>query len=329
VPSRVLDALSHGAVAALYDASGARQWDLAFEAFGEALERSARHRFGDAAPSAALKPYLEGLHLQDLALAAACAAGSEPAWDAFVARYREPLRRAARAIARTEAADDLADGLLADLFGLVEREGARRSLFLYFHGRSALGTWLRAVLAQRHVDALRTRRVEVPLANDGAGDAGAGATMLLAAASAPPPDPDRARLAAWLTAAVREAVDALDPKDRLRLSLYYRGTLNLAAIGRMLDEHESTVSRQLDRCRRRIREDVERTLARQHRLGPAEVHQAFEAALDDPRLALDTLLGAPSPYAHEAPAATPPAPPLPRKNAAADRSTHEDRGTTS
>ena len=36
-----------------------------------------------------------------------------------------------------------------------ERDGERQSLLRYFHGRSSLGTWLRALLAQRQVDRIR------------------------------------------------------------------------------------------------------------------------------------------------------------------------------
>ena len=55
-------------------------------------------------------------------------------------------------------ARELADSIYADLFGLQERDGERRSLFRYFHGRSSLATWLRAVLAQRQVDRVRATR---------------------------------------------------------------------------------------------------------------------------------------------------------------------------
>ena len=53
-------------------------------------------------------------------------------------------------------ARELADSLYAELYGLNGAGGARgRALLDYFHGRSKLATWLRTVLAQRHVDALR------------------------------------------------------------------------------------------------------------------------------------------------------------------------------
>ena len=137
------------------------EWNLSRAQFEAALARSVAHRFSDATtqPSAgAIQSYLETLHHADLALACACSAGSEAAWEFFVGQFRQELYRAARAIARSASTGDsdareLADSLYADLYGLRESEGRRKSLFDYFHGRSKLGTWLRAVLAQRHVDA--------------------------------------------------------------------------------------------------------------------------------------------------------------------------------
>lgn len=66
----------------LYHRSGAARWGLAETEFAAAIERSAGQRFAGAVPpSAELEPYLESLHLEDLALACACARGSEPAWS--------------------------------------------------------------------------------------------------------------------------------------------------------------------------------------------------------------------------------------------------------
>ena len=125
------------------------------------MQRSVKHRFrganlGAAISRKAVGVYIDSLHAGDLALACACSAGSTAAWDFFVAQFRPELYRAARAIAGDQEgrARELADSLYAELYGLREGEdGARKSLFDYFHGRSKLGTWLRAILAQRHVAA--------------------------------------------------------------------------------------------------------------------------------------------------------------------------------
>ena len=64
--------------------------------------------------------------MEELALARACAAGNEAAWDVFLVRYREKLYDAARSIAPNESvARELADSLYADLFGTGTREGGR------------------------------------------------------------------------------------------------------------------------------------------------------------------------------------------------------------
>ena len=135
----------------------------------------ARSSAAFATPSATpgpMRPQLErhfaSLRLDELALACACAEGREAAWEHFVREYRPVLYRAASAIDASGGARDLADALYAELFGLTERDGARRSHFEYFHGRSSLATWLRAVLAQRSVDRARAARRLAPLPDEDA-----------------------------------------------------------------------------------------------------------------------------------------------------------------
>ncbi len=157
-------------VKSLYAQSQAGRWELSRDRFVAALERSAKkHLTSVVGTPQKLEEYLGALHLEDLALAAACADGYEPAWEYFIATYRPYLRAAAAAILRRQAASaeacELADSLFSDLYGLAAGKGSDRSLFRYFHGRSSLKTWLRAVLAQRHIDAIRAgRRAERVLA---------------------------------------------------------------------------------------------------------------------------------------------------------------------
>jgi RNA polymerase sigma-70 factor (ECF subfamily) len=208
-------------------------------------------------------------HADDVALAAACAAGDEAAWERFVREYRPVLYRAADALDTTGRARELADALYADLFGLTERDGERRSLFRYYQGRSSLATWLRAVLAQRYVDLLRAARRLDPLPDDES------------AAPAATPDLDRARNTTRFERAFAQSLSDLDARDRLRLGLYYTQELTLAQAGRLLRESEATVSRQLARTRRAIRDAVERRL-RTEGLGDAEIAECFESATADP-----------------------------------------------
>src|SRR5436190_16244756 len=81
-------------------------------------------------------------------------------------QYRPVLYRAADALDPGGGAREVADSLYAELYGLQVRGGERRSLLHYFHGRSSLATWLRAVLAQRYVDRIRAGRRFESLSED-------------------------------------------------------------------------------------------------------------------------------------------------------------------
>jgi DNA-binding transcriptional regulator LsrR (DeoR family) len=81
--------------------------------------------------------------------------------------------------------------------------------------------------------------------------------------------------------AIRLAVGRLAARDRLRLTCYYAEDLTLSQIGRVLGEHEATVSRQLARARRAIREHVERYLRHERAMSEAAVAECFAAVIED------------------------------------------------
>jgi RNA polymerase sigma-70 factor len=255
----------------LYQRAGAERWTLPLDVFAEALEASARKAFSGNLPEAAeLERYLQSLHLEDLALASACAAGIDAAWEQFILQQRPALYRSADAIDPGGAAREVADSLYAELYGINERGKERASLFRYFHGRSSLTTWLRAVLAQRYVDRVRVARRLEPLPEEEA--------PLVAPAAEP--NPDWERYADLLKRALARAIAGLSPRDRLRIGCYYAEAMTLAAIGRMLSEHEATVSRHLSRTRRALKEQIESFLRVEHRLSDAEIAECFSSAAD-------------------------------------------------
>jgi len=264
-----------GLAARLYAKSGASRWAISEHTFRAVLTRSAAKTLGAGAREGdRVERYVSALHLEDLALAAACEAGNDAAWDHFVLEFRPVLYRAADALSPGGGARELADAIYADLFGLQERDGERRSLLRYFHGRSSLATWLRAVLAQRHVDAIRSSRRLEPIEDE------EGTTEIPSPAVAA--DPDRRRFLALVKVTLLQAIASLPDRDRLRLGCYYRENLTLAQIGRLLKEHEATVSRQLTRTRRAIRVEVERLLRGEHGMSDAAIAQCFESTIDDP-----------------------------------------------
>jgi RNA polymerase sigma-70 factor (ECF subfamily) len=266
--------LAAAVVKRLHQKANADRWGVTPDRFASALESSIAHAFPNGAAAAAAERHAAALHLGDLALAAACADGNEAAWEHFIREHRPILYRAADAIDKTGASREAADALYADLFGMTERDGERRSLFRYFHGRSTLATWLRAVLAQRYVDNLRrTRRFESIDAEDERAS-----TLAVSTENVPA---ERAHFLELLRRALSAAVERLEPRDRLRLACYHAQGLTLAQIGRTLREHEATTSRHLTRTRRAIREDVERQLRHDEGMNEAEVAECLASVMDD------------------------------------------------
>jgi RNA polymerase sigma-70 factor, ECF subfamily len=275
--------IDRASVDRLHRRADAGRWQLSIDEFAQALEASAAKAFSGRDPSAReLQRYLESLRLEDLALACACAAGHDAAWDHFVPEYRPVLYRAADALDPSGGARELADSLYADLFGL--ETDPRRSLLRYFHGRSSLATWLRAVLAQRLVDRVRAERRTTPLSDE---EPAAPAAQQAA-------DPDRGRYVALIHKALGEAVANLDAQARLRIRYYYVQGLTLAETGRLLGEHEASVSRHLSAARRLIRRDVERRLS-ESGLAREDIARCFACVTEDAGpLDLDRLLSSAS-----------------------------------
>jgi RNA polymerase sigma factor (sigma-70 family) len=257
------------------------EWGVTPEQFQRLLERSVIRRFsGSEMDPKGIEKYLDGLRLADLALAGACSAGNEAAWDFFVKQFRPELYRAARAIAGESSGREMADSLYGDLYGLREAEGRRQSLFDYFHGRSRLSTWLRAILAQRHVDEIRrTRRTEPLDVAESDGDSPAGKVRFQATGASQ--DPDRLRFIAMLQTVLTTVLAALDSRDRLRLAYYYVDDLTLAQIGKILGEHEASVSRKLNRTRHSIRKSVEEALLEEKKLSAEQLRLCFEYAQEE------------------------------------------------
>jgi len=258
----------------LYADADAARWSVPTTTFGDALAASVAKAFPDGAPSPRdVERYVGALHLADLALACACIHGSDAAWEHLMREQRPALYRAADAIDPTGRARELADALWADLFG---------NLFRYFHGRSSLTTWLRAVLAQRHVDAVRAGKRLEPLADE----------AILTRAAPPAAEPGDSRCRQIVQRALEAALAQLDARDRLRLACYHARQLTLAETGRLLREHEATVSRHLARTRRGLRDAIERWMAGEGGLPPDEVRRCVQAAMDDPGpLDLAAMLG--------------------------------------
>jgi RNA polymerase sigma factor (sigma-70 family) len=290
----VLTQIPGSLVSRLYRDAHADRWHVPVDDFARALERSAAKALGASASAGEVEKYLRSLRLEELALACACASGHEAAWEHFVLKYRPILYRSADALDPGGGARDLADSLYADLFGLQEAAaGERRSLFRYFHGRSSLATWLRAVLSQRVVDRARAAKRTTSLPDDESAEPlRAEPVRAQGSVFASELDPERRRYVALIHAAFAAALAGLDPRERLRLLYYYAHGLTLAETGRLTHEHEASVSRHLSAARKKIRRDVEQHLGAEG-LDAAEIARCFEYVSEDSGLLdLDRMLNA-------------------------------------
>ena len=76
------------------------------------IKASAERAFAGKAPSSReVERYLESLHLEDLAIAAACAAGNDAGLEHFIREQRPALHRAADTIEPGGGARDIADSM--------------------------------------------------------------------------------------------------------------------------------------------------------------------------------------------------------------------------
>lgn len=172
-------------------------------------------------------------------LVRACVGGDPQAWRRLHARF-EPvvLRAAERALARlgaddpAERARDVAADVFADLLA-DERAALRR-----FEGRASLATWLTVVARRRAARSLRRRApgtLEEP-----------------AAVPAQDPTPDDLAQRRELGRVFDRHLQALAPRDRLALQLFYEGDQSYRDVAAALDVPLNRMGTLLARARQRL-----------------------------------------------------------------------------
>ncbi len=234
-----------------------------------------------------LRTFFLSLRVDELALARACAAGNDFAWEVFLTRFREKLYLSALRIAREDsAAHDLADTLYADLYGTATRDGMRVSKLASYTGRGSLEGWLRTVLAQEYVNRYRKTKRLVSLEEESEEGVQFSA-----------PDPEPARPAdARLAQATDEVLALLPAEDRTILSAYYLDGRTLAEIARMLGVHESTISRKIDKLAKSLRKQIIATLTRRG-MSRRQAEEALEVDVRDLQVDIRRSLSQESPSA--------------------------------
>ncbi|HXZ82027.1 MAG TPA: sigma-70 family RNA polymerase sigma factor [Terriglobales bacterium] len=260
-------------VGELFERSAGAKFGLTIEEFTVFLGEVSAKTLSAEASQQDVRELLGTLRVEDLALARACAAGNESAWEHFLTRFREKLYDSARAITHEESqARDLADSIYADLYGMTTREGERPSKLTSYTGRGSLEGWLRTVLAQEFVNRYRGQRRLVSLEEQEEESH----QFVVAAPAAEPV----AHVDERLEGAVDEALANVSPEDRMLLAAYYLDGRTLAEIGRMMGFHEATASRRLDKLAKTLRKAVREGLVKRG-MSRRQADEAMEADVRD------------------------------------------------
>ena len=246
-----------------------------------------------AAPAEKVEKFLDGLRADDLCLVLACERGDERAWDDLIGGFRATVLSAARSASPNEdAAEELAQSVWAELYGLRERAGGERAGKLaYYSGCGSLGGWLRAVVGQLAVDRHRKSARLVQTEEDADLDrlaqaqeaAGSHAGDGFQPHAAPDPEESLARAEAVraLHGALARVLGGLADEDRLLVKLYYFDGLRLREAGAVLGVHEATASRRLTRIHAEVRERTAATLAKESGWTPQEIARSMAEAARD------------------------------------------------
>jgi RNA polymerase sigma-70 factor, ECF subfamily len=262
-------------IAELYPKSKAESFGLCRDDFAAILAEIV-HKYMPDSEGAETHGFCCSLKIEELALARACAAGYNQAWEAFLIRYREKLFEIANYITKESSAGrDLADSIYADLYGTAVRDGQRVSKLASYTGRGSLEGWLRTVMAQEHVNRFRRTRRLVSLDEE---------TEEGTQFATPEPE-ETAPVDPRVEAATDDAIGTLDAEDRFVLSAYFLDDRTLAEIARMLGVHESTISRKLDRLAKSLRKQVLANLARRG-MSRREAQEALEVDVRDLRVSI-------------------------------------------
>ena len=197
--------------------------------------------------------FLGTLHVEDVYLAIACAAGTQAALAEFEVRYAHEIRSTVRGMGYTETvADETLQTMRHALF--VAGPGAQPKI-LNYRGEGTLGGWLRAVAARY---AIRVGQKSTPAV-----------TELCETVAAAHDDLEvdylKRMYGATFQDAFREALDALDPADRLLLKQRFRHQLGVEDLGVFYGVHASTVSRRVALARELLVAAIRKAMMR--RLG--------------------------------------------------------------
>lgn len=230
--------------------------------------------------------HLRALKAEDLYLACACVHALPGAIEAFDAVFLSRVAAFVAHIDRSAAFADEIRQLLRER--LLVRHGNTRPRLAEYSGRGALGSWLRVtavrVALDQRLSPHEARRVDDQAVLDE-----------LAESSSPELQVLRARHATALADALRRAVSALTPEQRVILRLYFGLGQSTGDIAVALRVDRSTAARRLVAAREAVFDETRRLLREQLALDSDEFASLARALHDQLNVSLTGLLAEPTP----------------------------------
>lgn len=226
---------------------------------------------------------LEKLHLQDLALAWACADRQPAALAAFDRTFLERAVLSARRAAPDETfLQDVRQALRERLF--VGADG-RPPKIAEFSGRGPLARWLKVVALGAAVSLRRSRGAR-PIAHDDEALA-----ELSMASEAPELAMMRGRHREDFRRAFTDAMGSLDRRERTLLRLHFIKHLTVDQLGPMYQVHRATAARWLAAARKNLLERTRRLLAERLALSSGELDSVIRDLRSQFDVTLSRVLG--------------------------------------
>jgi RNA polymerase sigma-70 factor, ECF subfamily len=220
--------------------------------------------------------FLDSLHADELCLVAACEQGDETAWAELLRVYGPVVQSVARSLAKSEdGAQEIADSVWAELYGLRKNAGSMAGKLAYYSGQGSLGGWLRAVVSQMAVDGFRrgSRLVQLD------GDEMNNGHMIQRANENPESELAVKEISTEVESALSQVLMELVAEDRLLLKLYYVDGITLREAGLVLGFHEATASRRLSRTLKEMKQRLEEHFLRKNGWSRNEVGRFMSEAV--------------------------------------------------
>lgn len=226
--------------------------------------------------------FVSDLHTNELYLTTACAQGRESAWNCFNKKFKTYIHSLCSFVSPNNvAAHDLASTVLGDLF-LPDSSG--KSRIGSYDGRSSLETWLRVIINHR---ATNERKRKFNCA-EGLGE------LPEVAAEFSICDIEKAYRTKRYGLAIKDSFECackkLTERERLILLLRYDQQLNLGQIARLLNVHQSTVTRHIEQVFKKVREEVILVLMLKHGLTLLGAEECLADITNNPEYCIISLI---------------------------------------